>query len=109
MASMLALKITKVGNSAGLLLPREALAKLRVEQGDTVYLTETPDGFRITPYDPEFERQMTLARKLMRKQSGRRLRLRHRAKPSVRRWQQARRSSGCGSVPVRARCRDQRE
>jgi putative addiction module antidote len=67
MASMLALKITKVGNSAGLLLPREALAKLRVEQGDTVYLTETPDGFRITPYDPEFERQMTLARKLMRK------------------------------------------
>ena len=67
MASMLALKITKVGNSAGLLLPREALAKLRVQQGDTVYLTETPDGFRITPYDPEFERQMTLARKLMRK------------------------------------------
>jgi putative addiction module antidote len=67
MTSMLALKITKVGNSAGLLLPREALAKLRVEQGDTVYLTETPDGFRITPYDPEFERQMTLARKLMRK------------------------------------------
>ena len=67
MAFMLALKITKVGNSAGLLLPKEALAKLRVEQGDTVYLTETPDGFRITPYDPEFERQMTLARKLMRK------------------------------------------
>jgi len=67
MASMLALKITKVGNSAGLLLPKEALAKLRVEQGDTVYLTETPDGFRITPHDPEFERQMTLARKLMRK------------------------------------------
>ena len=64
---MLALKITKVGNSAGLLLPKEALAKLRVEQGDTVYLTETPDGFRITPHDPEFERQMTLARKLMRK------------------------------------------
>ena len=67
MTSMLALKITKVGNSAGLLLPKEALAKLRVEQGDTVYSTETPDGFRITPYDPEFERQMTLARKLMRK------------------------------------------
>jgi putative addiction module antidote len=64
---MLALKITKVGNSAGLLLPKEALAKLRVEQGDTVYLTETPDGFRITPYDPVFERQMELARKLMKK------------------------------------------
>ena len=64
---MIALKITKVGNSAGLLLPKEALSKLRVEQGDTVYLTETPDGFRITPYDPDFERQMTAARKLMRK------------------------------------------
>jgi len=65
--SMLALKITKVGNSAGLVLPKEALAKLRVEQGDTVFLTETPDGFRITPYDPEFERQMTLARRAMKK------------------------------------------
>ena len=64
---MLALKITKVGNSAGLLLPKEALAKLRVEQGYTVYLTETPDGFRITPYDPAFARQMELARKLMKK------------------------------------------
>ena len=64
---MLKLKISKVGNSAGLLLPREALAKLRVEQGDSVFLTETPDGYRITPYDPGFERQMTLARKIMKK------------------------------------------
>lgn len=64
---MLVLKITKVGNSAGLVLPKEALAKLRVEQGDTVFLTETKDGFRITPYDPDFERQMTLARKVMKK------------------------------------------
>ena len=67
MAAVIALKITKVGNSAGLLLPKEALSKLRVEQGDTVFLTETPDGFRITPYDPEFERQMVSARKLMKK------------------------------------------
>ena len=64
---MLTLKITKVGNSSGLLLPKEALAKLRVEQGDTVYLTETSDGYRITPYDPDFARQMALARKIMRK------------------------------------------
>jgi len=64
---VLALKITKVGNSSGLLLPKEALAKLRVEQGDTVYLTETPEGYRITPYDPDFARQMELARKIMRK------------------------------------------
>lgn len=64
---MLALKITKVGNSAGLVLPKEALAKLRLEQGDTVYLTETADGFRITRYDPEFERQMNAARRIMKK------------------------------------------
>jgi putative addiction module antidote len=64
--AVLTLKITKVGNSSGLLLPKEALAKLRVEQGDTVYLTETPDGYRITPYDPDFARQMALARKIMR-------------------------------------------
>jgi putative addiction module antidote len=61
---VLALKISQVGNSAALLLPNEALAKLRVEPGDTVFLTETKDGFRITPYDPDFERQMTLARKV---------------------------------------------
>lgn len=64
---MLTLKVTKIGNSAGLLLPREALAKLRIAQGDRVFLTETPEGFRITPYDPEFSRQMTLARKIMKK------------------------------------------
>jgi putative addiction module antidote len=64
---MLALKLMKVGNSTGLLLPKEALAKLRVEQGDTVFLTETPDGFRLTPYDPDFERQMALARRVAKK------------------------------------------
>jgi putative addiction module antidote len=64
---MLALKITRVGNSAALVLPKEALALLRVAQGDTVYLTAAPDGYRITAYDPDFERHMTLARRLMRK------------------------------------------
>jgi putative addiction module antidote len=64
---MLALKITKVGNSSGLLLPKEALSRLRVEQGDVVYLTEAPDGFRLTPYDPDFERQITLMRRVAKK------------------------------------------
>jgi putative addiction module antidote len=64
---MVALKITRIGNSAGLVLPKEALAKLRVGQGDTVYLTEAPDGYRITPYDPDFARQMELGRTIMRK------------------------------------------
>lgn len=58
---MIEVKIRKVGNSLGAVLPREALAKLRVEEGDLLFLTETPDGYRITPYDPEFERQMGLA------------------------------------------------
>lgn len=63
----LKLKITKVGNSAGLLLPKEALAKLRAAQGDTVFLTETPDGLRITPYDPDFERQVDILQKVAKK------------------------------------------
>ncbi|MBI5440709.1 MAG: AbrB/MazE/SpoVT family DNA-binding domain-containing protein [Deltaproteobacteria bacterium] len=63
---MIALKITTVGNSAGVVLPREVLARLKVQKGDTVYLVETPDGFRITPYDEEFARQMEAAESIMR-------------------------------------------
>jgi putative addiction module antidote len=63
----LKLKITKVGNSAGLLLPKEALAKLRAERGDTVFLTETAEGLRITPYDPDFERQIEILQKIAKK------------------------------------------
>jgi putative addiction module antidote len=64
---MVALKLRKVGNSVGVLLPQEALAALRVGEGDTIYLTETADGYRLTPYDPEFERQMKLARRVMKR------------------------------------------
>jgi len=64
---MLTLKVTKIGNSTGLLLPKEVTARLQVEPGDVVYLTEAPDGYRITPHDPDFERQMASARKLMKK------------------------------------------
>jgi len=42
------------------------MAHLRIEKGDTVYLTQTPDGgYRLTPYNPEFARQMALAEELM--------------------------------------------
>jgi putative addiction module antidote len=59
---MLALKVHKVGNSLNLRLPRDAVSRLRVSEGDTVYLTESPDGgYRVTPFDPEFESQMQLA------------------------------------------------
>jgi len=63
----LKLKVTTVGSSAGVVLPKEVLTKLRVVKGDFVFLTESPDGFRITPYDPEFEEDMALARQVMRK------------------------------------------
>jgi putative addiction module antidote len=61
------LKITPIGNSFGVILPKETLAKLKVTGGDAVFLTETPEGFRITPYDPEFEAQMNAAKVVMKK------------------------------------------
>jgi putative addiction module antidote len=60
------LKITKIGNSAGVILPKELLAQLRVGPGDTLYVTEAPDGIRITAADPDFETKMTLAEQIMR-------------------------------------------
>lgn len=64
---MFELKITAIGNSLGVVLPKEALARLKLAKGDSVFITETPDGFRLTPYNPEFDRQMTAARKVMKK------------------------------------------
>lgn len=61
------LKITGIGNSAGVILPKEILARLRLEKGDEVHLLETPDGFRITTYDPEFARKMDVAEDVMRR------------------------------------------
>lgn len=60
------LKISKIGNSAGVVLPKELLAKLRVGVGDTLYVSETPDGIRITAADPSFEAKMALAEQIMR-------------------------------------------
>ncbi len=55
---MYALKLRRIGNSLGVTLPKEALAKLKVKEGEILFLTETPDGFRVTPYDATFERAM---------------------------------------------------
>ncbi len=60
------LKVTKIGNSAGVILPKELLARLRIQPGDTVYVTEAPDGVRLTAVNPEFEAQMALAEQIMR-------------------------------------------
>jgi putative addiction module antidote len=59
------LKITTIGASAGLILNKEVMAKLKVKKGDSLFLTEAPGGYRLTPYDPDFERQMNLAEEIM--------------------------------------------
>jgi putative addiction module antidote len=58
---MLKVKITQVGNSMGVLLPKEALAKMKTGKGDTPYLVEGSDGYALTPYSRDFEEQMTAA------------------------------------------------
>lgn len=60
------LKITTIGNSAGIILPKEVLEKLRVSKGDTLTLTETPDGIQLTPYNADFAEAMDLAEQIMR-------------------------------------------
>ena len=60
------LKITTIGNSAGVILPKELLARLRVEKGDELHALETPDGIRLTAYDPTLARQMEVAEQVMR-------------------------------------------
>ena len=50
---MQALKLTQIGNSVGVILPKEILARLKAEKGDTVFVTESPDGIVLTPYDPD--------------------------------------------------------
>jgi putative addiction module antidote len=64
---MTALKLTQIGNSVGLILPKEMLARLKLEKGDTVFATEAANGVMLTPYSAEFEAQMAVARKVMKK------------------------------------------
>ncbi len=59
-------KLTTIGNSIGIVLPKELLTKLNVEKGDTLYVSETPDGIQLTPYDQDFADQMKAARQVMR-------------------------------------------
>ena len=61
------LKGTKIGNSLGVSLPKETIAKLRAEQGDELFVTETPDGIQLSTYDAGFEAQMTAMRAVMKK------------------------------------------
>jgi len=60
------LKIKPVGNSLGVILPKELVERLRVASGDALYVTETPNGVELSPYNPEFAAQMELAERVMR-------------------------------------------
>ena len=64
---MSALKVTQIGNSLGVILPKEVLARLKVEKGDVLYLSDAVNGVLISPYSPEFEQQMDAARNIMKK------------------------------------------
>lgn len=59
-------KVTTVGNSVGIVLPKEILNRLHVEKGDTLYLTESPDGIRISAYDPNLAKKLDAMESVMR-------------------------------------------
>ena len=61
------LKVVQIGNSLGVVLPRDVLDGLNVEKGDKVFITRSPDCYRVTRNDPDFERRMGLVREIMRR------------------------------------------
>ena len=63
---MHALKLTQIGNSIGVILPKEVLARLKLSKGDVLHVTDTPDGLALTPYDPSFDEQLEMGREFMR-------------------------------------------
>ncbi len=62
---MTTIKIRSIGNSLGVVLPKELIARLRVSKGDKLFVQETVDGLRLTAYDPEFQQQMEIAKMVM--------------------------------------------
>ncbi len=60
-------KVTTVGNSVGIVLPKELLERLRISKGDTLFVSETPNGMELTPYDEAFAKQMEVAEQVMRR------------------------------------------
>ena len=62
---MSALKLTQIGNSVGVIFPKELLARLKLEKGDSLFVSEAANGFMLSTYDPEFEQQMAEARRIM--------------------------------------------
>jgi len=64
---MLKVKVTAIGNSMGIVLPKEALSKLHVEKGDVLYLLDSPEGFTLTPYQQDLDDQLRAAENVMKK------------------------------------------
>lgn len=64
---MAALKLTQIGNSVGIILPKDVLARLKLEKGDSLYLSDAANGITLSTYDPEFASQMEHARRIMKK------------------------------------------
>ena len=62
---MTALKLTQIGNSLGVILPKEVIARLKVEKGDSLFLTDAATGVTLSPYDPEHEEQLKRGREYM--------------------------------------------
>ncbi len=62
---MTTLKLSQIGNSVGVILPKEVLARLKLVKGDTIFLTEAANGVTLTPYDPDMEAQLKLGREFM--------------------------------------------
>ena len=60
------LKLTQIGNSVGVILPKAVISRFKLAKGETVFLTETPDGYALTPYDPALEEETTAGRAFMR-------------------------------------------
>lgn len=63
---MTTLKLTQIGNSVGVVLPKEVLARLKLGKGEQLYVIETPEGIVLTPYDPTIAEQVELGREFMR-------------------------------------------
>ena len=64
---MQTLKLTKIGTSTGTVIPKEMLARMKVQKGDSLYATETSQGYLLTPYDPAIEEQLTAGREFMKR------------------------------------------
>lgn len=62
---MAVLKLTTIGTSTGVVIPKEMLNRLKVTKGDCLFAIETPSGYLLTPYDPKVEDQLKLAREIM--------------------------------------------